>query len=207
MRILLDTHAPRVKWLLRSEFHDVFRNEDIEDALAEGCQLAWRSIGSFDPRRAPLRAWFFVICRNAARKMLRSRRRSPAGAQVDDWDGVTRAEPGSDGRDPLEEGDGAGQRSGWLTALYECIERLGRLMRAIVEADLRSPTGTAPADDLVAELRSSRGSVYTARSKARLRLRDCMTAKGHDFGGPPDRAGRGSPGDEDPSESAEGGRR
>lgn len=171
--MLVELHAPRVKWLLHREFCAFLGAEGIDDAMAEGVHRAWRAASTYDSARGSLRAWFYVICRNCARKLVLREKRGPRLVPFRNLEGM----PAPDAEAEVE----TGPASPWLVALRACIEALPRLMRAVVRADLRAPGGVAPADDVVAETGASTGSVYNARSRARARLRVCLRNKGHDF--------------------------
>lgn len=57
--------------LLRRRFQEVLREEDLEDVLSIGLFRLWTSRDRFDPDKASLRVWFYRICENAARDVLK----------------------------------------------------------------------------------------------------------------------------------------
>jgi RNA polymerase sigma factor (sigma-70 family) len=57
--------------LLRRQFRDALREEDLEDVLLIGLFRLWKSRQQYEQRRASLRVWLYRICENAARDVLR----------------------------------------------------------------------------------------------------------------------------------------
>ncbi len=171
--ILLEDHGPRVKWWLRTEFRGALDDSGIQEALNEAAHRVWKSFATFDPTKGSLRSWFYVICRNAALKILR-RETAQGTVQLADWSAVTdqRAEVGAVELDPVE--PIRPTESPQVRALREVVDRLPRLMRAVVEADLASPKGVADADELARDLNSSRSAIYNARSKARRKIETAL---------------------------------
>src|SRR5690606_951423 len=100
---------------------------------------AWRGIDSYDLSKGTLRAWFFAIARNAGRSILRDRQQrqwEPRGDAME----LIAAAPVENGPETSDDGSAtkAGEQSPFLAALRSCIERLPRLQRSIIEADLRT---------------------------------------------------------------------
>lgn len=178
LRLLLEDVGARVVWWLRREFGRALDDDDIDEAVATGAHRAWRAIDTFDPERGTLRAWFYVICRNAALKGLERQRRGPEVVHLTSWDDVAGPAGGA-----LGHGAAAAPRdardASYASTLRACIAELSPLQRAVIEADLASTDEVAPADELAAELGTTTNSIYNARSLARARLARRMTELGH----------------------------
>jgi RNA polymerase sigma-70 factor (ECF subfamily) len=93
---LYDRHAP----LLLALGRRLLRGADPEDLVHDVFLEAWRAAGSYDARRAPVRAWLTVRLRSRARDRLRGAALSPAAGGRDRSDaGGEEAPPGAAWRD------------------------------------------------------------------------------------------------------------
>ena len=70
LRRLLVDHGGRVRGALQRAFADALDASSIDEALSQASQRAWRAGARFDPARGSLRAWFYVIALNCARRLL-----------------------------------------------------------------------------------------------------------------------------------------
>lgn len=141
-------------------------DSDLDDALSTASFRAWRKVATFDPSRGTLRAWFYVVCRNAAHELLRARRRAGLELRGDELEQV------ADHANLLPEPPHA-----FTEALRDCVAELPRLQRLVVEADLQSDF-VVDADELAARLGTTRNSVYVSRSNARKALKQALLARG-----------------------------
>ena len=123
------------------------------------------------PKKAP--GWFFVIARNAALGIVRREARAKRHLEPVSPDLTRFAAPQGAPDSQMEDEAFAGD-------LRECIARLPRLQRAILEADLQTGD-VAEASDLVERLRTTSNSVYVSRSMARKSLRKCLARRGYRF--------------------------
>lgn len=175
-RLVLD-HGPTVRRVLLKEFRDALDEQQVDEAMSQAAQRAWKSRGRVDPRVGTLRAWLLVISRNCARRVLQTKRRGGALAYVDDLDSGSAngaaSLPDVEIPRPLVEPP-------FVADLRRCIEALPRMQRAIVLADLAAG-GSAPGKELAASLKTSTNSVYVSRNHARRALRKAMLDFGHDF--------------------------
>ncbi|MCK5945594.1 MAG: sigma-70 family RNA polymerase sigma factor [Planctomycetes bacterium] len=180
LRRLLDEHGGTVRKGLQKTFGNMLTTNEIDEAISTAAFHAWRSAATYDPEKGSLRAWFFVVARNAGNEILRQRQRR--GAEITSGD-VERfaAAPGADEANATED------PSAFLLALRECIADLPRVQRGVIEADLRSG-GVADAGELAAELGTSKNSIYVSRNTARKTLRRALAERGFDptDGGPKD---------------------
>ena len=172
---LLTDHAPRASWLLRREFR-MLGEAEVDEALNAAALNAWSGASGYDESRGTLRAWFYVIARNAAlgivRRELRERRGRVGGAtEMSEFAAPTGEEA---------EAASASQQT-FVDDLHQCVSALPTLQRSIIEADLRVGD-VAEAAELAREYGTSKNSIYVSRSMARKTLRRCLLARGHRLG-------------------------
>ena len=152
----MEHYGGRVAGYLRQRFPSL-DDHDIHDVVADAVLgLA----DSFDASRGSLAAWFLLLAHQRAVRRLRTQRRA---AQWESWsdDG----EPAGAGLTPLEE---LATRER-LCEVDEVIQSLSTLEQAVVKADVEAG-GSVPAEDLALRLRTTAGSVYAARQRARRKL-------------------------------------
>ncbi|MFO1029749.1 MAG: sigma-70 family RNA polymerase sigma factor [Planctomycetota bacterium] len=166
---LLEQHGARVRAALRASFGGALSDSDLDDALSTASFRAWRKVATFDPSRGTLRAWFYVVCRNAAHELLRARRRAGLELRGDELEQVVGP---ADHAELLPEPPHA-----FTEALRACVAELPRLQRLVVEADLQSDF-VVDADELAERLGTTRNSVYVSRSNARKALKQALLARG-----------------------------
>ena len=175
LRRLLETYGGRVQWSLRREFPRL-HDGDLDDVLNAASYSAWRSAASYDPGRGTVAAWFYVIARHAAVGLMRQRSRESRHMASEAPDLRVLEAPGA-------APDAGLQNDVFARDLRTCIDRLPRLQRAILEADLR--TGDVAEGPMLAEqLDTTLNSIYVSRSIARKSLRKCLAVRGYRFSGP-----------------------
>jgi RNA polymerase sigma factor (sigma-70 family) len=187
LRQLLVDHAAVVRGALRKEFRKVLDDLEIDEALSQASQRIWDAADRFDAMRGTLPAWFLAIARNCARRVLECRRRHatiPLAETIESEDlsgAAVAIDPGHDVT------PGTATLSGFLDDLYRCIDQLPPQQRKVVLADLAAG-GTAPTDELAAELRTTPNSVYVSRTNGRKTLAALLVQLGHashhGYGGP-----------------------
>jgi RNA polymerase sigma factor (sigma-70 family) len=155
-------------------------NLDIDEAINQATVRVWRSGRSFDQERGSLAAWFFVVARNCARRILESRvrlRAEPLPASLT-ADRVAQPDAGTGSA------AGAGSRHAhdaqpqWEIDLYNCIDALPPQQRAVMLLDLAAG-GNAIGSEVARELGTSVNSVYVSRANGRRAVRLAMEALGH----------------------------
>jgi DNA-directed RNA polymerase specialized sigma24 family protein len=153
---LLEDYGGRVAAYLRKTF-PTFDEHDVQDALADA---VLKVAASFDSQRGSLPAWFLFLARQEGVARLRSAGGKPTVESLAESD-----EPASLQRSPLDDLVGAER---WAE-VEEVIGSLSVLEQAVVQADLNEG-GAASAEDLAVRLRTTPGSVYAARRRARRKL-------------------------------------
>ncbi len=169
LRRLLADHGTCTRGVLRKCFGDALDDVELEDVLTRAAYYAWRAADTFDPAKGTLRAWFFVIARNAGHELLREQQRPgwmTPGVELDRV-AATAATPAT--------------TTPFLDTLRRCIAALPWLQRRIIEADLRSGD-LADADELARKLRTTKNSIYVSRSNARKALKRALIEKGYQPG-------------------------
>lgn len=161
---LYAAHAGRVKaYLLRRGF----AGPDADDLTQDTFVRAFRSLGTFDPRRGSLRTWIGAIARNVARKRWGGR---PAPQTLS----LEFAEEMFPAEDNPGESPGAREEQ---AALGACIEELpaelGRLIR-LRYVEGRTTRGISAATEI------PEATVRARLVEARQRLGRCLKAKGFD---------------------------
>ena len=168
---LLELYGPRTKEVLLGKFRGVLAEDDIDNVLVITTMKARRAANHFDPDRAEMDGWFYTIAFSAARDFLRRIGGKPALSLDDD----NFPEPASE-----EAGDETKTLAPRARAdLLECIESLGRLQRAIIEADYALGGGPMEAAALAKKLGIAKERVYSYRNKAHAALEKCLTRKGY----------------------------
>lgn len=180
LRTLLGEHGAIVRAGLRKCLGGLLNDSELDDVINRAAFKAWRAADSYDPSKGTLRAWFFVIARNAGRGLLRDPQRARVVAR-DDMDQLAVL----DEVDHADRDHGAGSAApppGFLDTLRLCIDRLPNKQRRIIQADLRTGD-VADADELARSLGTSKNSIYALRSIARKRLRQDLQELGYTPGG------------------------
>jgi DNA-directed RNA polymerase specialized sigma24 family protein len=169
LRHLLEDHGGLVKARLRKRFHRVLDDSEIDESLHLAAIQVWRSAATYDSNLGPLRAWFSAIANNCALKLLQKRKRAGFSLNVDlDQHPVAAPSvmPPTSARQKL------------LLDTMACLEKLPRLQRSILQADLDAG-GQAPASSLASAFDTSTNSIYVSRLKGLRSLRRMLAALGH----------------------------
>lgn len=74
---ILRFFGDKVHLALARRFDSVLSEADLEDAMAVALFRLWATRQRYDPERASLRAWFYLLARNAAIEIIRRRSRQP----------------------------------------------------------------------------------------------------------------------------------
>jgi len=64
LREILAAFGPAIEVVLRQDYPQLA--SDLDDVLSEALFRLWRHRGDYDPKRTPLRPWFFIISRHIA---------------------------------------------------------------------------------------------------------------------------------------------
>jgi DNA-directed RNA polymerase specialized sigma24 family protein len=169
LRHLLEDHGGMVRARLRKRFHRVLDDSEIDESLHLAAIQVWRSAGTYDSNLGPLRAWFSAIANNCALKLLQKRKRAGFSLNVDlDQHpvAVQTVMPPTSARQKL------------LLDTMACLEKLPRLQRSILQADLDAG-GQAPAATLASQFDTSTNSIYVSRLKGLRSLRRMLAELGH----------------------------
>lgn len=157
-RQLVERHKGLVFTFVRNLIH---RPADAEDVSQETFLAAYRSLRTFDPRRARFTTWLLTIARNECLSML-SRRPPPSPME-------TVSDPPSPAAGPAER---LGQVELW-TALDEALELLPLEQRtAFILAEIQQ----LPHAEVAAIEAVETGTIKSRVSRAKERLRTLLRA-------------------------------
>tara|TARA_R110002094_G_C4869117_1_gene208297 strand:- start:184 stop:816 length:633 start_codon:yes stop_codon:yes gene_type:complete len=178
LRSLLDRYGAITQSAIKKALGNSLDDAEIDEAMSTASYHAWRAIDTYEPDKGSLRAWFFVIARNAGRAILRDRQRRQWEPRGDAMAMMAATSSQDTDDEPVHS---VKQRT-FLNALRTCISRLPRLQRSVIEADLK--TGDiADAGQLALELNTSKNSIYVSRSTARKTLSRTLTELGFGIDG------------------------
>lgn len=172
LRMLLERYGAITKRALKKALGNLLDDAEADEAMSTASYNAWRAVDTYDPGKGSLRAWFFVIARNAGRAILRDRQKRQWEPRGDSMSQLPAAEA-----DVRHEAAPTSRQALFVAALHECIARLPRVQRCIIEADLKSGD-VADAGELASELNTSKNSIYVSRNTARKTLRRTLAEKG-----------------------------
>ena len=166
---LLRLHGGKVREYLWRRFKDV-----ADDAFWVAADKGWRSASTYDSRKGALGAWFLRIAQHAALDLLRGEdphRHAPledaGAAEVADTVG------------PKEERKDDAERLERLEAdVEEVLAPLPPQQQRIARADLAAGEA-ANAQALARELQTSVASIYTSRSKERVKIEEGLRKRGY----------------------------
>ena len=178
LRRLLARYGAITQSAVRKALGNSLDDAEIDEVMSTASFNAWRAIDTYDPGKGTLRAWFFIIARNAGRAILRERQRR----QWEPWGDAMAQMAASTPHEPGQESSGTMKQEPFLTALRRCIDKLPRLQRRVIESDLKSGD-IADAGALALELRTSKNSIYVSRSAARKTLARTLTEEGFGLDG------------------------
>ena len=163
---ILTCHGGMVESQLRKRFSPAVNDADLEDIMAVALFRLWQSRERFDPRKAGLRAWLYVLARSATLDLLRKRNleaRAVAGRARDG-----RGEARSDVESP----------GGVVSALIEAIGDLPEKDQAIVAAWLYSDGSSDWTRHVAQEWKMSSTNVRVRLSRILDRMRQRFHAQG-----------------------------
>ncbi len=166
---LLADHGAIVRSRLSHQFGRLLDDSEIDDVMELATIRIWRSATRFDETLGTLRAWFAVIARNCALRLLGEPHRSLL-VFLGDADVAVEAKS--------EAGPTSPERQRLLRDLAKCLSRLPLLQRAVLCADLEAGE-VVPAHELATRFATSANSIYVSRRKGRRALRAALVWRGH----------------------------
>jgi RNA polymerase sigma factor (sigma-70 family) len=167
LRRLLIDHGGTVRNGLRRMFGRALDASDLDDAIGTAIANIWQARLTFDPSHGTLRAWLFVIARNCALNLLATRRVDTVS--IED---IHLLMP--DLRCSVAEAE----RLRLSLDVQRCLASMPARMRTVLNADLAAG-GTAPTPALAQRLGTTIGTIYVARSRGRLILRQELHRLGY----------------------------
>lgn len=164
---VLRLYAARVTNALRAKFRDV-PEALLEDAVNRAAHTLWKKADDFDDSKGTLSGLFYTC---ACREVINILREGDKATFVS-LDFVADRPVANEPEPPTT------KKAALYNDLNACIAALPPLQKAICEADLIA--GCEADNAYLAELhRTTRGSIYTSRTKARNTIRSEMKKRGH----------------------------
>jgi RNA polymerase sigma-70 factor (ECF subfamily) len=163
--------GPKVKALLMQKFAPQLTAEDAEDVLSVALQRMWVAREKYDPARANLGTWFYVIAQRAVLDVLKVGWRKARSLEVPVEDlaplAATDTEPALPPAAPHPV----------HSALHGALQQLPAVQRQIIWADaLGAQRGDVLSRDLGAELGLPAATVRVYRKRALEKLRQLLVA-------------------------------
>lgn len=166
LELLLRGVVPKTKAFLRKKFGSLLKEEVLEDALSTAVYQFWAHRNRFDPGKATVDKWFYVISRNAVIDEFRKQQRSKEFA---DENAV--AEFCTFGRSIAR----------FTHDLEQALSGLSDYERRVMEADLLHPPWGVPTKVLAFELGMSEAAIRGIRSRGRRKVRQRLTDLGYEI--------------------------
>jgi RNA polymerase sigma-70 factor, ECF subfamily len=146
LRRLHEAFAPRLLGLARRILGD---DAEAEEAVQDAFVQAWKRACGFDPERASVEAWLFLLVRSRSIDRLRRRRRqTPLIFGVEDEDKLVDFEAGGERAEPREEHPAVRSLRGLPTSQREALELafFEGYTQAEIAVLLNKPLGTVKSD-------------------------------------------------------------
>lgn len=193
---LLRIFGNTVLALLRRQFRGVLREEDFEDVVSIGLFRVWVNRQRFDELQASLQVWFYRICENAARDVLKlgwQKARSlevPSELAMAHVNSPADFDPAWSSPNPASETvachaarPSVPEPSAVHLDLKEILAELPQVQRVILLADAAARDAIACSQRLGDELGIPASTVRVYRKRALDRVRREMTSKGYNSAG------------------------
>jgi RNA polymerase sigma factor (sigma-70 family) len=167
--------------LLRRRFGEVLREEDLEDVLSIGLFRLWNSRDRYQVEQASLRVWWYRICENAARDVLRMGWQKARAREVnsDDSLGGISERRFSQVYDAESAPSTVPPPAAVHHDLKEVLSELPDVQRAILLADAAARDDVACSRRLGDDLGLPASTVRVYRKRAMDRVRRELIARGH----------------------------
>lgn len=168
LRMLVRGYVPRVKGALVKDFAKTLDEIDIDTAIQDALYSIWKKPSIHIPAKGSLETLLFIIAHRRAVDHVRQNIRREKLHALSPPEKLTSCSVG-------ERTEAAPSDSGKLSnALHEIVNRLPVLQRRVIRADLAHGT-QAKSELLAEECGTSVGAVYSARFKARKKIREALT--------------------------------
>ncbi len=167
--------------LLRRRFREVLREEDLEDVLSMGLFRLWNSRHRYDPARASLRVWWFRICENSARDVLRMGWQKARARETATDIALIGCVASSSGRasDQHCETTMESVTSAMQQDLRDVLSELPEIQRSILLADASTRDVVACSHRLGDEFSVPAATIRVYRKRAMDRVKREMLLRGH----------------------------
>jgi len=168
LRLLIRRYGGGMKAYLQKHFSDTLQEGERAEALSTAIDKIWRFAGSYDESKGKLSSWCIRITQRVAQDILK--RETKYRSKNLEYD-PTYDPAGDPSEDTMAVEDLKDDPR--LEILYQAIEMLPTLQKAIIKADLAAD-GEANAQRLAEIHNTSKGSIYVSRNKAREKLKELV---------------------------------
>ena len=178
---ILRSFGAGILGLLRRRFRDVLREEDLEDVLSMGLFRLWTSRNRYQMNLASLRVWWYRICENAARDVLRMGWQKARAREVHSdaaFVGISEQLSRSD-FDSECVSHAVSTPTAMHLDLKDVLSELPEVQRAILLADAAARDAVACSQRLGDDLGLPASTVRVYRKRAMDRVRRELIARGH----------------------------
>lgn len=167
LRLFLEKYGGRLKGFLVKYYAGVLQPGELEEALSTATFNIWRFAERYDESKGSLASWSIRIAQRAAQSIIRRE----FGYREKNLEYDPSYDPAGDppGEEEAKASDHSDDQR--LKVLYEAIETLPPLQKAIIQADLAAGGGLADAGRLAAIHGTTENVIYVSRSKAKEALR------------------------------------
>jgi len=174
LRRVLELHAAKVKSILKRRYTETVQDLEFDAAINAAALAMWNAAARFDSRKGSLGGWFLTI---AERKVLDIIEKGQIDrdhfVQPAEHFDPSEPEEASDPEDALPTDRKHLQRLKQVRWFAE--KKLVGLQRAIILADLESPSGQADSHRLAEQYGRAVNTIEVSRNKARKNLKTWIT--------------------------------
>ena len=165
---LLRQYGGAVLHVLTQRYTGILPASDLEDVVSIGLFRVWQHRHRFDSSKASLRSWFFRICENAARDVLKHGWHKARTLEIS-------SESVTEPQQPTSSKPADHPASKQWQQLKAAIDELPETQRRIVLADAAAKDDVACSTWLAGELGITPGAVRVNRKRAMDKLRRLAT--------------------------------
>ncbi|HEX4145611.1 MAG TPA: sigma-70 family RNA polymerase sigma factor [Pirellulales bacterium] len=176
LKEVFDRFAPAITTRLKARFRQVLNDSDLDDVVSQAWLRLWTYRHRYDPERASLYTWFYLIARYQALDALRRRAPEPQ-LYLSDLSPAQRDRLTADETDRTDVTTPS-PPSPELVAIDGLLAKLGNQDQRILLTFAEKEGNEAWATDLAGEWKVPASTVRSKKRRAMQRLRDGLTNQG-----------------------------
>ena len=162
LRDVLLLLGPQTERAVRRQLGTALSDADYEDAMSMALFRLWRRRDRFDPSRARLDRWFYLLARNAAIDLFRAKRRRKEQALGEDAEQI-----------PERKDDRP------IDSRARLHHDLKKALDAVSDVDKRILTSGLTETELSQELHKTPGAIRVRRLRAKRKILSVLRDMGH----------------------------